>query len=251
MNIFKSDQDSHQHSLQTLNLLANYDDFMLSVRSVVDMGSGSGMDIAWWANKTYLDDSGQEIPHNYKCLGIDLDTRHNPGNHNNLRFIESDFEEYNSNVKADVIWSHDSFRYAVNPLMCLRNWYNMMNDNGMLVLIVPQTINITYNKPVVRTLPGSYYHYTITNLLYMLAVNGFDCKEGHFVKHPNDPWIHCVAYKSREFPEDPRTTTWYDLCDKNLLPETAVNSIKTFGLLKQEDLQTHWLNGQFCNWNQV
>ena len=119
MNIFKSDQDSHQHSLQTLNLLAN---FMLSVRSVVDMGSGSGMDIAWWANKTYLDDSGQEIPHNYKCLGIDLDTRHNPGNHNNLRFIESDFEEYNSNVKADVIWSHDSFRYAVNPLMCLRNW---------------------------------------------------------------------------------------------------------------------------------
>lgn len=51
MNIFKTDQDSHAHSLQTLNLIANYDDFMDSIRVIADMGCGSGADINWWAIK--------------------------------------------------------------------------------------------------------------------------------------------------------------------------------------------------------
>ena len=251
MNIFKSDSDSHQHSLETLNLIANYDDFMDSITTICDMGCGVGLDLAWWATKTYLDENGAERPHNYKCLGIDLDLSRAAVSTDNMRIMQADFEEYNQNIRADVIWSHDSFRYATNPLGTLKNWNLQMNDNGMLVLIVPQNINITYNKPVVRSLPGNYFHYTITNLLYMLAVNGFDCHDGHFVKHPNDPWIHCVVYKSEHEPMNPRTTSWYDLCEKKLLPESAMNSVKTFGLLKQEDIQTHWLSGQFCNWNQV
>ena len=251
MNIFTSDTESHQHSLQTLNLLANYHDFMDSIDVVCDMGCGAGMDISWWASRTYIDENGVERPYNYMCLAVDTDTSRVNNNSENLRTIKGDFETKLLSRPADLMWSHDSFRYAINPLATLKVWNEQINTNGMLTMIVPQTVNITYNKLTVRALSQNYYHYTITNLLYMLAVNGFDCHDGHFVKYPKDPWIHCVVYKSEIEPMDPKTTTWYDLADKKLLPQTAINCIDAYGFLKQEELQTHWLNGQFCNWNQL
>lgn len=253
MNIFTSDDESHRHSLQTLNLIANYDDFMDSIEVVLDMGCGLGNDTAWWANKTYIDDSDKVQYYDYRCTGIDLDISRAIHTHkrHNLEFIQADIETYTHKELADVIWCHDGFRYVTNPLKTLKHWNTMLNENGMLALIVPQTINITYNKPVVRTLPGNYYHYTITNLMYMLAVNGFDCKEGHFVKYANDPWLHCVVYKSSHKPLNPKTTTWYNLVDLGLLPKTAEDIIFSTGMLKQEGLQTHWLDGQYCDWSRV
>lgn len=251
MNIFANDQASHEHSLRTLNLLANYDDFMDSIETVIDMGCGIGNDLAWWATRTYLDDNDAERPYNFKCIGVDLDTSRTQHQLPNLEIINADFETHNFKLFADVIWSHDSFRYAINPLGTLKHWHKQLADNGMLVMIVPQTINIAYNKLSVRSLPNSFYHYSITNLLYMLAVNGFDCNAGHFVKYPNDPWVHCVAYRSDVEPMDPKTTTWYTLAEKKLLPDTAIACIDRYGYLKQEELQTHWLDRQFCNWNQL
>jgi len=250
VNLFKTDSDSHAHSLQTLNLIANYDDFMDSIETIVDMGCGAGDDIAWWAAKTYLDDNDVEQPYNYNCIGIDTDISRAIHSRDNLKFLRLDFEEDNL-LKADVIWSHDTFRYATNPVGTLALWNKQLNANGMLAMAIPQTVNIAYNKPVVRTLPNNYFHYTITNLIYMLAVSGFDCKEGHFMKLPNDPWLHCVVYKSEYAPMNPKTTTWYDLVEKDMLPQTAADTIKLTGFLKQEGLQTHWLNGQYCNWGQV
>ena len=251
MNIFKTDADSHAHSLQTLNLLANYDAFMDSITSVCDMGCGAGGDIAWWATKTYIDENGSEKPYNYRCVGVDRDVSRAVYDLPNLKILQEDFEHFNPNIRTDLIWSHDSFRFAVNPLQTLKNWNTMINAGGMLVLIVPQTVNIVYNRPLVRTLPLSYFNYNITNLLYMLAVNGFDCKAGHFTKAPNDPWLQCIAYKSEHMPMDPTKTTWYDLYERDLLPQSALDMIKAFGFVKQENLQTHWIDGQFCDWTQV
>lgn len=251
MNLFPTPEASHQHSLQTLELISAYDSFMDNLKVIADMGCGNGLDLMWWANCNYEDDLGRVQPRNYKCFGIDTDISRIHDKPANVRLLERDFETPTVTLGIDLLWSHDSFRYAINPLATLKLWNEQMTANGMIVLIVPQMVNIVYNKPVVRTFPGSYHNYNITNLMYMLAVNGFDCREGHFVKHPNDPWIHCVAYKSDHAPMDPRTTTWYHLSDKQLLPETADRCITKHGYLKQEDLQTHWLNGQFINWSKV
>lgn len=251
MNIFASDQASHAHSLQTLSLLANYNDFMDSIETICDMGCGVGNDLAWWATQTYVDDNDEPVPYNYRCIGLDVDTSRQPHMFSNMEIIKADFETYKLDTQVDVIWSHDSFRFATNPLSTLKHWSSMLNENGMLAMVVPQTINIAYNKQSIRSLPLNYYHYSITNLLYMLAVNGFDCNGGHFVKFPNDPWIHCVAYKSDIGPMDPKTTTWYKLAEHNLLPTSAMTCIDRYGYLKQEELQTHWLDRQFCNWNQL
>lgn len=252
MNIFASEAASHAHATETLELIANYDDFMLNISTVCDMGCGIGNDLAWWASKTYLDDTDTPQSFNYECIGVDIDTSRTQHNLPNMRIINGDMETIKLKQFVDVIWCHDSFRFVTNPLATLKHWNRQMNDNGMIALVVPQTVNMVYNKLSVRTLPHSFYHYTITNLLYMLAVNGFDCHDGQFVKKPNDPWVQCVAYKSDTVePLDPKTTTWYDLADKKLLPDTAIRCIDRFGYLKQEELQTHWLDRQFCNWNQL
>jgi len=252
MDLFQSPGASHQHSLQTIESIAAYDDFMDSLNVICDMGCGNGLDILWWANATYIDDSDKKQPRNYKCYGVDLNTSMVADCPDDMRLITQDFEEPLRNMPLiDLLWCHDSFRFATNPLNTLGVWNQQVNDNGMICLTVPQTVNIVYNKTVTRTFPGCYYSYNITNLLYMLAVSGFDCKDGHFVKYPNDPWIHCVAYKSEHVPMDPKKTSWYDLVSKGLLPDSADKSIDKYGYLKQEDLQTHWLNGQFIDWSKV
>jgi hypothetical protein len=76
----------------------------------------------------------------------------------------------------------------------------------------------------------------------MLAVSGWDCANGHFKKEPNSPWLHAVVYKSKHQPMDPRKTSWYDLSDKGLLPESAVKSIFRYGYLRQQDLVLSWID---------
>lgn len=251
MDLFQTPDESHEHSLRTLTALSAYDDFMDGLTTICDMGCGHGKDILWWANTKYEDDNGNMQPRNYSCYGFDLDIARVPQPlPKNLKLFRRDIEQP-LGAKFDLIWSHDSFRYAVNPFETLKNWQQSLNDNGMLVLIVPQTVNIVYNKPVVRTFSGCYYSYNITNLMYMLAVSGFDCKDGQFTKYPNDPWIHCVVYKNDIGPLDLKTTTWYNLVDKKLLPDSADQCIAKYGYLKQEVLQTHWLDGQFIDWSKV
>lgn len=240
---FNSFQESHQHSLETLELLYEYDDFMESVGTVIDIGCGSeGLDIEWWATRTTRDE--EKLPLNIDCTGIDLVERCASARLPNVRYQRQDFEiiETPKKRKYDVLWCHDSFQYSINPLLTLARWWEIASDNGMLVIIVPQTTNLVYNKREFEQFNGAYFHYTMPNLIHMLAVNGWDCHEGHFLKRPDDPWLYAIAYKSQHAPMDPKTTTWYDLMDKKLLPESAEKSIMRWGHLKQNDLVLTWLD---------
>jgi hypothetical protein len=76
----------------------------------------------------------------------------------------------------------------------------------------------------------------------MLAVAGWDCKSGFFKKESNDPWLHAVVYKSSHEPMNPKTTTWYELVDKRLLPESADACINRHGELRQQELMVPWLD---------
>jgi trans-aconitate methyltransferase len=228
-------------------LISLFDSFMDSLTVIADMGCGAGMDINWWATLESRDDPPR--PYNYTCYAVDKDlSLLDKALPKNIIPITGDFEKKLLPRKVDVMLSHDSFQYALNPLNTLKVWNEQMNVNGMLVLVIPQTSNYQFNRFVNRVHSGCYFNYNVCNLLYMLAVNGFDCKDSYMYKAPNDPWIHLAVYKTDTKPMDPATTTWYDLMEKGLLHDSLVGSISKYGYLRQEDIILPWLDK---NWYQV
>lgn len=237
-------EHSHQHSLRTLNTLYEYDDFMESVGSMVDLGCGRGLDLEWWATRTTRDETAE--PLNIQCMGVDIANQFKIGKkYDNVRFQCGDFESSVLTFKGilfDVLWCHDAFQYALDPLGTLKQWRSIANDNAMLVLIVPQTTNFSQRRMDFYQHSGCYYHYSLVNLIYMLAVTGWDCKEGFFRKDADDPFLHAIVYNGANTALDPKITTWYDLADADRLPEAVRRSVLRRGYLNQMDLALPWID---------
>ena len=241
---FRNDDESHTHSLQTLNTLFEYDDFMESVGTLVDLGCGPGLDLEWWATRTTRDDV--PLPLNIRCTGVDIvATPTVVKKHSNIVYQKIDFENTENlpkKSKFDVLWCHDAFQYCVDPLATLAKWNAIAEAGGMLSMAVPQTTNMDIRQLSFVQPTGCYYHHTVVSLMHMLAVNGWDCNSGFFLKRPDDEFIHVIAYKSTHAPMPYSTTTWYELAEKDLLPETAVTSIRRHGTLRQQDLVLSWID---------
>lgn len=240
---FRNSEESHAHSLETLNWLYEHDDFMASISTVIDLGCGAGLDLEWWATRTTRDD-GRE-PLNINCTGLDqLTTLPLAKKYSNTVYQQNDFEKQvftPQKKKYDVLWCHDSFQYAINPLETLKLWWSIAEPGAMLCLILPQTTNIEHRKLSFIQPEGCYYHYSLVSLMHMLAVSGWDCEPGFFKKSATDPWLHAVVYRSDIGPQDPRTT-WYKLAEQGLLPESAAASIQRHGYVVQDELILPWLD---------
>jgi SAM-dependent methyltransferase len=242
--MFRNSEESHSHSLETLNMLYEYDDFMASIGTMVDLGCGSGLDLEWWATRTTRDD--RPIPLNIDCIGVDLSPQLALANkYSNITYQSVDFESTihpKQKTKFDVLWCHDSFQYAINPIETLSRWWHIASDSAMLAIVLPQTTNFRARQQVFTQGPGVFYHYTLVNLIHMLAVTGWDCRGGFFKKKANDPWLQIVVYKSQHEPMNPKTTGLYELADKKLLPESAEQCINRFGEIRQQELLLPWLD---------
>lgn len=242
--IFPNAEASHAHSLTVLNDLYEHDDFMDSIRLVLDLGCGAGLDLDWWATRTTRDLDNPR-PLNITCMGIDLPME-SPmvRKHKNVVYQSHDFEKPLSlgKKKPDVLWCHDSFQYVLNPFETLRYWRDLANKNAMLVIMVPQTTNVEFNKLAFELPSCVYWHWTVINLMYVLAVSGWDVAGGYFRKQPNDPWISVVVYRDDRDPLDPRTTGWYHLAELGRIPESAVKSVNSHGYIRQQDLTLPWID---------
>lgn len=235
-------------SLRILNALREYDDFMESIQTLVDLGCGDGQDLEWWGTVCTRDDSPQ--PLNIQCVGVDLFEQLPPARNNrNVTYQKVDFETRVHAPKNlfDILWCHDSFQYCLDPVGTLIKWRDISSKGAMLVIAVPQTMLI-HGKNLSHFLPpGVFYHHSIVSLIYMLSVAGWDCRSGFFQQETNDPWIRAVVYKSDADPMDPKKTSWYDLLNTDRLPDSAKTSIEAHGYLRQQDLVLPWLD-KSLNW---
>jgi SAM-dependent methyltransferase len=239
---FRNHEESHAHSRQTLDWLYEHDDFMASIDTLVDLGCGAGLDLEWWATRTTRDENPKPLDIN--CTGVDLADKLSVAHkHKNIVYQRNDFETQihtPKKKKYDVLWCHDAFQYVINPLETLKQWHSIAAPGAMLCLIVPQTTNIEYrNLSVIQNV--GFHHYTLVNLIHMLAVSGWDCNAGFFLKRPDEPWLHAIVYRSDIGPQDPKIS-WHKLADLGLLPESAVQSINKHGFLNQRDLVLPWLD---------
>lgn len=239
---FRNAIDSHEHSLEFLNLLYVHDSFLDSLQVVADMGCGAGLDTEWWATLYTRDDPPE--PRNYIVYAVDKDLKFfepEVADLPNVYTFESDYTEKCLPRKVDLIWSHDSFQYSLEPLRTLATWNSMLNVNGMLALSLPQPVYMHKGSIQSHSYSGQYYNYNILNLMYMLAVNGFDCRDAYFYRTYNHQWLYAAVYKSCE-PMDPATTSWFDLADKHLVNDSIVESLNRYGHVQMEDLVVCWLD---------
>jgi SAM-dependent methyltransferase len=242
---FSNPYYSHEHSLEILNLLYGYDSFLDSLTVIYDVGCGAGLDAQWWATLETRDDPPEQ--RNYRVYAIDRDlskvepdVKLTP----NIRWLERDFHSMEIPERADLIWSHDSFQYSISPIQTLAQWNSQMNMDGMLVMSLPQNINYVYNRLQFKVHDYSYFNFTIPSLIYMLAVNGFDCRDAYFYKNIQSNWINLAVYKSAE-PMDPTKTSLHDLADMGLLNDSTVSSLNKHGHIRQEDIVYSWLDKDF------
>lgn len=246
MALFKNAYASHDHSLEVLNLLYGYDSFLDSIQTIADMGCGAGLDSEWWASLMTRDELPE--PRNYTVYAVDQNIKQidpdilarNP----NIITIDRNFEERIIPRAVDLIWAHDTFQYAREPLKCLASWKQTMNENGMLVMTIPQTTYIHNNSLVVENHSHQYYHYNILNLMYMLAISGFDCRDAYFYRKQNTPWLYAAVYASEHGPLT-QQATWYDLAERNLINDSVINSVNRFGYARLEDIVVTWLDKDY------
>ncbi len=246
MTQFKNAQESHAHSLEILDILYGYDSFLDSLEVVADFGCGKGLDSKWWATLMTRDEP--PAPRNYLVYPVDHNTsildptvKALP----NVYPLQEDIETVTLPRPADFIWCHDAFQYVTNPLGTLKRWNTQMSVNGMLLLSIPQSTHYAYNRLQTHLHSHCYYNHNIASLMYMLAVNGFDCSDAYFKKDEDDPWLYAAVYKTDIDPMDPKKTSWYDLADKGLLNATVVNCITKYGYVRQEEILATWLDKDF------
>jgi len=240
--MFATHHESHKHSLQTLSLLEQHGDFMESIDSVLDIGCGKGLDTEWWATRCLLDDDDNSIPLNINCTALDIKSTYDTTKYDNVTIEIADYETYISDKKYDVLWCHNSFQYCINPMNTLLNWRNVLNDGGMLCIEVPSTINMEYNRLSMRQYSQQYYDFTMLSMMHWLAIAGYETSFVHLDRFNKDNWLKVIAYKTVKSPLDPRETTWYDLADTELLPESVVKSINKHGYPIQQELVLEWID---------
>jgi SAM-dependent methyltransferase len=242
--MFVDDQQSHKHSLNTLRVLDEFNDFKASIKNMLDLGSGNGLDLDYWANMT---DNRVENPQplNIKCVGLDTNPKQ-PYKNKNITLVKHDFNSSDrlpfSERKFDVIWCHNTLQFAHNPLTLLGAVSRQMAVNSMLYLCVPSTINVVHHKFKNYTFANQYATFTLTQLIYLLALNGFDCADAYFKKPAFEDYIEVIVYKNQD-PVD-YNLSWYELDALGLLSENMSGIINRIGYLTDNGLVTKWIDGE-------
>jgi SAM-dependent methyltransferase len=239
--------NNHPIAKQLFKYLEDYDDLMDSVTMIADMGCGPGNDIHYFANLK----TPEGTPRNIQCVAVDKDIKQfRLGTPKNIKLLEADFETVKLDRKADILWSFDALSFAKSPMNALINFRNNLHDAGMLFITVPQYTSIVDNRIITVCLDNTLHDFNICNLIYLLALAGFDTRDGFYFKQPDVPYITAAVYKSEAGPLN-LDTTWYNLMDLDLLPRFVEECVTKFGYPIAQKIILKWLDGSLIDFSRV
>ena len=231
-------------SRPTLELLNQFDDFKRSIKHMADFGCGTGKDLEYWANMREFLEDGTEGPYlDFNCVGFDLNCENIQPQRHNIKYRNFDLNTNDTmwSVKFDVVWCHDVMQYIYSPVEFLGRVNRNMGMGGMLYLAVPSTVNVLHHCFQHYTPAQHYNTFTVTQLIYLLAINGFDVKDFYLQKLKYDDWIQVLVYKERD-PMD-YNTSWYTMVDQDLLNDNMKELVLKNNILTDQGLVTTWLDG--------
>jgi SAM-dependent methyltransferase len=235
-------EQSIDHSANTLDTLNQFSNFMNCIKTVADMGCGSGDDAYWWAQ--LVNENGD--PRNINVFGIDK--QFEPARtkfHDNITYIQADFTSSGlAKDSVDFLWAHNSLQYSLSPLQTLLHWWDIMKPEAMLLVSIPYNFEIrtTHERSSVDVFYGhnSYFNFGMGNLIMSLALTGFDCRNSHFKMDKENNWIQAAVYKLPKQPNPNRS--WYDLVEENLLPMDIHDAINQNGNFRDSDISCEWID---------
>jgi len=232
-------EESHQHSLITLNHIAKLDDYLIGIKNICDMGAGRGLDSVWWATL----ESPEGRKYNFNVTSVELTPVGYTPIVGNMKWR---IEDYNivELPPQDIIWCHDAFQYSLNPVATLWRWHNLLRVDGLLLIEIPYKLSIDDHVDRLKvnaTYDSGVYHvHTLGSLILQLASAGFDCRRAHFQMDREHGWIRAAVYRTESEPK--QYNSWYDLKDADLLPECLDAPIHGFNRFQETDLVVEWID---------
>ena len=236
-------------TLPVLQLLGEHHDFIGSLNNIAVMDDFDGHDSAWWADYNF--DNEESSKKNKLSITVysKKNTMRTSNKRPSIKFVEADISNTGAKPNSfDFIWASNCLQRSHNPISTLSHWWNILKEDGMLLLSVPQTSYIDdLGRWQMLSYSREYFSWNMVNLIQILALNGFDCRDGHFKQVRHDPYIWAAVYKSNVKPMDPNKTQWYDLKDAGLTPRTLDSFIQSRGYVSHNALMVEWLDHSIYN----
>lgn len=229
-------------NVETLSVLNEFRDFIENIEVVADMGCGLGADALWWTTLTNDEGKSREIKIN--AVDYNVDTLR-VVRHRNITYHESDFSntdlEHNS---QDFVWAYNSLQYSLNPIQTLSHWWDIMKTDAMLLITLPYNFSVNDHRDSLKIdteyQHNCYFNWTLGNLIMSLVATGFDCRNSHFKIDKDNRYMQAAVYKLAVTPDV--KMTWYQMCDKKMLPLCIEEAIMKNGNFKETDIVCEWID---------
>lgn len=232
-------QESHQHSLTTLNYLAMLDDYLSGMTNIAVMGAGIGLDAVWWASLTNPD--GRK--YNFNVTAVDNSPPFGLQTVQGMNWRFDDFSTIDL-PPQDLIWCHNTLHHTMNPVGTLFHWHKLLRKDGLLIVEIPYSLSIhehiEHNTVNVNMTSGMYHVYTMSSLIIQLASAGFDCRNANFQLDKENGWLRAAVYKTTDEPR--MYTSLYELKDTNRLPHCLDAILDGNDYFNESDLMLEWID---------
>ena len=217
-----------------------------SMLHVCDFGCGDGSITDWWVQQAPRNEKNPNA--NYtKVSGIDLiDRKTDKFDFKCGDILKMPYDDDSFNIG----WCHYTLQQLKDPIQGLLEMRRVLTPYSLLFLTVPQTLDTEYGRLKTKFNQYDRTFYNLPTLITHLAMTGWNCNKGYFLKPFNDRNIHAIIKPIQDWEEidNPMDLNHAALVERGALPECTHDMIKAHGYFDETCLLLPWMNGSLTNY---